>query len=181
MTAAVSCDRTLLVACRAGVRSADRVGAAQQTNAGEEDHQQDDDNSERPLGVLLRGLAKGVDAVGDRLDTGHGGASAGEDLGQKPEGEHRRTHGQMRRLDDRHRMAARGDHPHRSNEDHEQQRADEEVGGDEEGGTGVLDPAHVDQGEDEQDGEAQRERVRLERGERPRPAPPLRRRCRQPR
>jgi hypothetical protein len=48
-----------------------------------------------------------------------------------------------------------GEGAHRSDDDHEQQRADEEVGGDEEGGAGVLDAAHVDQGEDEQDGEAE--------------------------
>ena len=90
-----------LVAGGAGVGGADRVGAAQQRDAGEKDHEQNDDDGERPLGVLLRGLAEGVDAVRDGFDAGHGGASAGEDLGQKPEGEHRRADGQVWRLDDR--------------------------------------------------------------------------------
>ena len=52
-----------------------------------------------------------------------------------------------------------------ADKDHEQQRADEEVGGDEEGGARVLDPAHVDQREDKQDGKAERERVGFEPGE----------------
>ncbi len=148
-----------LVAGGAGIGGPDRVCAAQQRNAGEEDHEQNDDDGERPLGVLLRGLAEGVDAVRDGLDARHGSASAGENLGQKPEGKHRRADGQVWRLDDRDRMAPGGKGAHRSDDDHEQQRADEEVGGNEEGGAGVLDPAHIDQGEDEQDGEAERERV----------------------
>ena len=63
-------------------------------------------------------------------------------------------------------MAVGGEGADRSDDDDEQQGADEEVSGDEEGGAGVLDAAHVDEGEDEQDGEAEGERVRLKRGER---------------
>ena len=37
------------------------------------------------LRVLRAGLAKGHDAVGDRLDAGHGGAAVGEGLQQHPE------------------------------------------------------------------------------------------------
>ena len=61
-------------------------------------------------------------------------------------------------------MAPGGENPHRSDNDHNQQRTDEKVGGNEEGGAGVLYPPHVDEGENEEDGKAERERVGLKRG-----------------
>jgi len=81
------------------------------------------DDCKRPLGVLLRRLAESVDAVGDGLDTGHGGASTREAL---------QADGKMWRLHDRCWMATSGECPHRSDDDDEQQRANEEIGGDEE-------------------------------------------------
>ena len=151
-----------LVAGGARIGGGNAIGAAKQSYTGEEDHEQDNDDGEGPLGILLRGVAKGVDPVGDGLDAGHGGASAGEDLGKKPKGEHRCADGQARRHNDRRRMASGGESAHRSDDDHEQQRADEEIGGDEEGRAGVFDAAHVDQGEQQQNGEAEGQRVGLE-------------------
>jgi hypothetical protein len=89
------------------------------------------DDCKRPLGVLLRRLAESVDAVGDGLDTGHGGASTREAL---------QADGKMWRLHDRCWMATSGECPHRSDDDDEQQRANEEIGGDEEGRAGIFDP-----------------------------------------
>jgi hypothetical protein len=61
-------------------------------------------------------------------------------------------------------MAARSEGAHCSHGDYDQQRANKKVGGDEEGRSGVLYPAHIDQGEDEQDGEAEGEGVGFEPG-----------------
>jgi hypothetical protein len=52
-----------LIAGGPGVGGADRVCTAQQRNACEKNHEQDDDDGERSLGFDLRGLAEGIDAV----------------------------------------------------------------------------------------------------------------------
>src|SRR5271156_6225405 len=49
-----------LVAGGAGVGGANRVGAARQCDASEEDHEQNDYDGEGPLGVLLRGDEEGA-------------------------------------------------------------------------------------------------------------------------
>ncbi len=72
------------------------------------------------------------------------------------------AHRQARGLDQRYRMSASRENPHRSNHNHKQQRADEKVSRDEESTACILDAAHVDQRKDEQDSEAERERVRLQ-------------------
>ena len=51
------------------------------------------------------------------------------------------------------------------NDDDEEQRADEEVGGDEKGGASVVDAAHIDQGQDGKDCEAEQEGVGLKAGD----------------
>jgi hypothetical protein len=66
------------------------------------------------------------------------------------------------RSDDWYRVAPGSKCAYGSNDYHEQQCADEEVRGNKEGRASVLNSAHVDQGEDEQYGEAERERVGLE-------------------
>ena len=73
--------------------------------------------------------------------------------------------GQVRRSDDRDGMAVGENRANGSDDDDEEQRADEEVGGDEEGRAGVLGAAHVDEGEDGEDEQAEGERVWLELGE----------------
>jgi hypothetical protein len=46
-----------------------------------------EDGGQRALGVPDCGLAKGGDAVADRLDAGHGGAAAGERSHEHPDAE----------------------------------------------------------------------------------------------
>ena len=80
---------------------------------------------------------------------------------------HRRAHGQMWGLDDdRDRMAAGSEGTRaRSYADDEQQSADEEWWRcAEEGGASVLDASDVDEGEDERDGETERECMGVECG-----------------
>ena len=122
-----------------------------------------DDDRQRPLGVLLRGLAEGHHAVGHRLDARHRRASAGEDLCQQPQREHRRADRQMRRRDDGVGMAtaprSRRTAPTTITT---QQRADEQVGRNQERRARVLHAAHVDQRQDKQNAQAERQRVRLQ-------------------
>ena len=67
-----------------------------------------------------------------------------------------------RGCDDWRGVAAGGDGADGSDDDHEKQRPDEEVRGDEEGRAGVLDSAHIDERENQQDREAEAEGVGLE-------------------
>ena len=120
------------------------VGAAEEGDAGQENHQQQDDDGEGALGVSLRGLAESHDPIADGFDARHGGAAAGEDLRQKPEGDQRRADRQPRWRDDWQGMTMGGDGADRSDGDHQEQGSDKEIGGDEEDGTGVLDATHVD-------------------------------------
>ncbi len=80
-----------------------------------------------------------------------------------------------------HRVTARRYGAQRSDHDHDQKRADEEVSGDEKGRASVLYPAHVDQGKNRAGWRGTGRGCAVGAGERPRPARPPPRRCRRQR
>jgi hypothetical protein len=110
------------------------------------------------------GSLKALTPVRDSLDACHGGASAREDFGEKPERKHLRVDGQVRGLDGWRWMTPSSECLYPFDQDHEQERAHEEVGGDEKDTPLVLNLAHISQGEDKQDSEAEGEGIGFEPG-----------------
>ena len=121
-------------------------------------HEQHDDDGERALGVTLGRLPEGVDAIGDSFHPGHGGTTAGEDLQQQPERQHRRSRGQRWRTDDGRGMAMGKNSANRSDDNDEEQRADEQISRNEEGCAGILNAAHINERENSENEQAKPER-----------------------
>jgi hypothetical protein len=98
-------------------------------------------------------------AVRNCFDAGHGRAAVGECFHQQPNADElhrgRPEHGGMSNG-----MAAGLPDVEYSHADGNQQGADEEEGGDDEGRSRVLDASHVDQGEDGEHNQAKHQRVR---------------------
>ena len=153
-----------LVAGAVGIRRADVVEAAERGDAGEKNEEQGDDDGEGAAGVFRGRFAERHDAVADGFDAGHGGAAAGEDAEEQPEAGGGDGGRKLGRRDDGGRMSMAGDGVEEADGNDNEQRTDEQIGRDEEDDAGIADAAHVDEGEQQQNKQADLECVRLEGG-----------------
>ncbi len=117
------------------------------------------------LALLGARLFEGRDAVRDGFDAGHRSAAAGECFEQKPDGEVLHGGGQRRRRRGHgDGMAVRRDAVPDADGDRDEQRADEEHGGQHEDEAGLFDAAQVHDDDEREDEQAECELVRMQSG-----------------
>ena len=151
-----------LVAGPAGVGGDDAVGLHQIGNPGEQNGQNENDDSEGELSVLHTRFAKRLHAIADGLDSGESGTSTGEYFQEQPKRDGGGDRSGLRQRRNGDGMPVAEENANDSRGDHDEQSANERISGNHEGSAGVVDSAQVENGDNEENSEAKRNRVWLQ-------------------
>src|SRR3989441_340906 len=149
-----------LVAGLARIGCSDAVSLHEIGNSRQQHGQEKNNHGESALSVFHGGLAEGLYAVADSLHAGQCRATAGENLQQQPEGDgfrhaRRRRKGSCRRW-----MPAAEENTEKARHDGNEKGADKEIGGNREGEAGIAHAAEIEDGDDDKNADAERNRVR---------------------
>ncbi len=113
---------------------------------------------------LALGLAKGLDAIADGLDSGESSASAGEGFEEKPGAGRGDSGAGMRGTHDRGRMATAPDGFRDADAKRDKHANQEEIGRGDENRAGLAQTAQIDYGQNQQRDQAKRESTWMQRG-----------------